>query len=237
LSLLILVRHGQASLMADDYDQLSDLGAEQGRALGLYWAERGVVPDEVFVGPRLRHRQTYEAVAAGLADGGVGLPEPSYLQELDEHHGHAVMESVIPRLRSGDEGIRWLLEGSGEEGLTDRRGYLRVFQRVLGAWARGELAVEGHEEPWDRFRARVALGLDRLTHSESGGRTVLAFTSGGFISAAVGQVLDLNGSKVMELSWNIRNGSYTEVLFSGGRRSLRGFNVIPPVEARLHTYV
>ena len=38
MSRLFVIRHGQASFLADDYDQLSPLGEEQGRALGAYWA-------------------------------------------------------------------------------------------------------------------------------------------------------------------------------------------------------
>ena len=38
---LYLVRHGQASFGADDYDQLSELGRRQAVQLGRYWAQRG----------------------------------------------------------------------------------------------------------------------------------------------------------------------------------------------------
>ncbi len=37
---LYLVRHGQASFGADDYDQLSARGMEQAERLGQYWRER-----------------------------------------------------------------------------------------------------------------------------------------------------------------------------------------------------
>jgi broad specificity phosphatase PhoE len=36
---LLLVRHGQASFGADDYDQLSDLGQKQSIRLGEYWQQ------------------------------------------------------------------------------------------------------------------------------------------------------------------------------------------------------
>ena len=39
---LVLIRHGQASFGADDYDKLSDMGWRQSRWLGEYFAERGV---------------------------------------------------------------------------------------------------------------------------------------------------------------------------------------------------
>ena len=47
MSSLALVRHGQASLFADDYDILSPLGEAQARHLGDHWARRGEVFDEV----------------------------------------------------------------------------------------------------------------------------------------------------------------------------------------------
>ena len=58
MSTLTLVRHAQASLFADDYDQLSDVGRQQARLLGEFWACRGTDFDEVYCGPRARQRQT-----------------------------------------------------------------------------------------------------------------------------------------------------------------------------------
>ena len=39
---LYLVRHGQASFGADDYDQLSELGHKQSVRLGEYFAHKGI---------------------------------------------------------------------------------------------------------------------------------------------------------------------------------------------------
>ena len=55
---LYLVRHGQASLGADDYDQLSPLGARQAQRLGEHWRAQGLRFDAVFTGTLKRHRQT-----------------------------------------------------------------------------------------------------------------------------------------------------------------------------------
>ena len=61
---LLLVRHGQASWGADDYDVLSPLGHQQAAALGEIWQHRGLVPDRIVIGGMRRHRETCEA--AGL---------------------------------------------------------------------------------------------------------------------------------------------------------------------------
>ena len=65
MSVLTLIRHGQASFFADNYDQLSELGERQARALGEYWARRELKFDEVYTGPRVRQSHSAElAVAA-----------------------------------------------------------------------------------------------------------------------------------------------------------------------------
>ena len=63
---IYLVRHGQASFGADDYDQLSPLGAEQGRILGRWHAGLGLQIDGIALGGLKRHRQTAEAWAAQM---------------------------------------------------------------------------------------------------------------------------------------------------------------------------
>ena len=57
-----LVRHGQASWEADDYDQLSELGTRQASWLGQSWEAEGFVPSWSVAGGLRRHAQT--AVAA-----------------------------------------------------------------------------------------------------------------------------------------------------------------------------
>ena len=82
-----MVRHGQASFHADDYDQLSTRGVEQARLLAVHWAELKLSSDHVYVGPRRRHQQTLDAVAGVFRERGLNWPEPERLAELDEHFG------------------------------------------------------------------------------------------------------------------------------------------------------
>ncbi|WP_137896486.1 phosphoglycerate mutase family protein, partial [Ramlibacter sp. 2FC] len=63
---LYLVRHGQASFGADDYDQLSELGQRQSLRLGEYFRSRGLVFDAVLTGTLRRQVQTWEGIAQGL---------------------------------------------------------------------------------------------------------------------------------------------------------------------------
>ncbi|MEG1771365.1 MAG: phosphoglycerate mutase family protein, partial [Comamonas sp.] len=91
---LYLVRHGQASFGADDYDQLSARGHDQARRLGEYWRERGMVFDAVLVGTLRRHRQTLDGIGEGLE----GLTAPvTSLPGLNEYDSHALLTAIHPQ--------------------------------------------------------------------------------------------------------------------------------------------
>src|SRR5690606_28693520 len=89
---LYLVRHGQASFGADDYDQLSDLGRRQAERLGQYWASRGLHFDAVLTGSLRRHVQTWAGIASGASLDNTPLVWPG----LDEYDSHAVIEAIHP---------------------------------------------------------------------------------------------------------------------------------------------
>src|SRR5450755_4195095 len=99
MSTLVLVRHGKASAFSrDGYDQLSDPGFAQSRALGEFWAQERATFDRVFVGPRKRHVQTYETVAKIMHDVGIEWPAPTHVEELDEHDGINLVFKLLPEL-------------------------------------------------------------------------------------------------------------------------------------------
>ena len=58
MGVVLLVRHGQASFGAADYDVLSETGAEQSRVLGRALAAQRVAPTTVFHGRMKRQADT-----------------------------------------------------------------------------------------------------------------------------------------------------------------------------------
>ena len=81
---LWLVRHGQASFLEENYDQLSSRGEAQARLLGEYWASHNVVFDHVYSGPRVRQRETARIAGEAFESAGVPWPAPQVLSEFDE---------------------------------------------------------------------------------------------------------------------------------------------------------
>lgn len=239
MSRLVLVRHGQASFMAEDYDQLSDIGLLQSERLGEYWASDAVLRfDAVVYGPAKRHAQTGDAVAREFQRKGREFPAPVRLDEFDEYQAFELLRAALPGLMERDAEIAAMeIEFRSEKDpVKAARAFERLFQRVTALWANGEIHADG-VEPWDAFRNRVRQGLSEVQRLAGKHTTVAVFTSGGPIAAAMGVALDLCATKTMELSWASRNASYSEFLFSGSRFSLNGFNAHPHLTApELLTY-
>lgn len=230
MGLLTLVRHGQASFFGANYDELSPAGHAQARALGEHWVRHGVAFDAVYVGPRRRHRQTLDSVAAVYAAHGRALPAAREVGELDEHDGLTVIRHALgaggPRAPAQDPGE------AGRELLL--REFMRHYHQIMRDWARGTLVVPD-VEPWPDFRARTLRALDLMCAAPG---DAVAFTSGGFVSSAAGWLLGLDEDRVIELSAVLKNTALTEVRHSGRRRGLTSFNTLPHLpDARAATTI
>ncbi|MEP6966362.1 MAG: histidine phosphatase family protein, partial [Polaromonas sp.] len=66
MGILYLVRHGQASFGADNYDLLSPLGRQQSVRLGEYFKSKGLHFDAAFTGTLNRQIQTLEGICEGM---------------------------------------------------------------------------------------------------------------------------------------------------------------------------
>lgn len=225
MSRLFVFRHGQACFHGDHYDQLSDLGREQSQLLGDWLVSQGMAWDHVFCGPKQRHRQTMEAVAAAYSREGLGFPAADFLPEFDEHHGAGV---VVQHLRAKNQ----MPDTGTQEGFIH---YFRLFEELSRRWVSGSLAAPEFET-WPQFRQRVVTGLARLMESYKG--NLALFTSGGPVALATGLCLGCKDVSIIELSWQVRNTGFSEFLFSGERNSLIRFNATAHLhEPRLETLI
>lgn len=232
-----MVRHGQASVQSDDYDQLSPTGMAQSRRLGLHWAKQKLLFDQIYFGPRQRHRQTMEAVQAVYKEQRLPWPEPGLLEGLDEHFGQNVILRALPDLMKTDPALRELVARFKKGDRSELRPYLKIFQQVMRSWVRGELKMPDLEA-WHEFRVRIHGVLDEIIAAGGGKKKVLAFTSGGPIAASMGRALSIDDEKTLDLSYIVRNATCAEFLFSGNRFSVLTFNAVPHLEdADLITYI
>lgn len=225
MSILFLVRHGQAIWDDSGYGSLSATGQRQADALGRHWAAESRRIDRVFIGPRARHLETEAAVARAYAERDLPWPEARVLEGLDEYPAESVLERGIPFLAERDPAFaKKLAAAAGAE--HPRRAFSSVFKDATRAWVRGELDEVGVPS-WQAFRTRVAETVREIADAAGRGQAVAAFTSGGSIAAAVGFALGAEDEAVLALSWVHRNVGVTELLFSEGRFGLRAFNAFP----------
>jgi len=222
---LFLVRHAQASLLSENYDQLSTLGEQQARLLGEYWAHRNVVFDRVCSGPALRHQHTAQLVSDAYRKAGRDFPSPTIAAEFDEFQGEAVLSESLPQLLANNPTIRELrsvLQSSSDEA-AKRANFWRLFEAVVSMWVSGETKPPTAES-WPEFCARVNRGLSAVLVKSRKGEIAAIFTSGGPISVAVQRALHLSAQDTLRVAWVSRNCSYSEFLFSGERFMLSSFN-------------
>jgi broad specificity phosphatase PhoE len=219
---LYLVRHGQASFGADDYDRLSDLGARQSEKLGAWFARRGLEFEAAYTGTLRRHAQTLDGIARGL---GRAAPPLAALPGLNEYDSHAVLATVLTEP---------LPPPTDAEGV---RQHFRVLRRGLLAWAEGRVQPAGMPSHAD-FTAGVADALQRICAQHRG--DVLLVSSGGPIASAVAQVLRAPAATAIELNLRIANSALTEFAFTPKGHRLVTFNTLPhlplPEQAALVTY-
>lgn len=238
MALLTLVRHGQASFLADNYDKLSELGERQSQILGEYWLRTGARFDQVYYGPACRHLRTGELVANVFRAADAPWPEPITLPELDEYAGIEVVRTFLPGLMETHEDIRALeaeFRQAGEKDVAFRL-FDKLFARITRMWVNEELDSPD-VEPWRDFCARIERGITCIRNDAGKNARIAVFTSGGVIAATVRLALDLAPQKTLEMSWTSRNASYSEWLFSPERFSLASFNNHPHLESEdLLTY-
>lgn len=220
-----LVRHGQASFLEQNYDRLSAKGEAQARLLGEYWASHKLVFDHVFSGPRLRQRETARIAGEAFKSAGVPWPEPEVLSEFDEFQAEAVIARALPDLIKSDPHICAMYqEFEQAEGQAARfKTFQRLFEVVIGRWARGEIPLPDIE-PWLVFCDRVQRGLSLLSQNGTRGRRIAVFTSGGPTGIAMQRALDLSTDATLKAAWMVPNCAYSVFLFSGDRFTLSSYN-------------
>lgn len=205
---LYLVRHGQASFGAENYDVLSSLGRQQGQLLGEYFAERKIAFDHVLLGTMTRHRQTAEAIFQGLAE----VPRVTEHRGLNEYDFVALIDGLGEEHRE--------LQHLAKKSKTD---FYRALRQVLLLWM--EDRIEGPiPETWSEFEQRVA---DARRHIQGLKGRILAVSSGGAIATVAQQTLGAAKAAVISLNLQINNCSYCRYFFNADAFHLATFNSIP----------
>ena len=178
MSVILLVRHGQASFGKPDYDTLCELGVRQSQVLGRSLKARGVEPDLLVTGRMKRHLQTLEYAAESARWDAPTEVDPGW-NEFDHEQ---IIEVHEP---------------------APRQAFQDMFEAATTRWAAGEHDDE-YAESFTAFGQRVQEALRRTSSALEPKQTAVVFTSGGPISRVAASILSPSGACGTEL-WGRMN--------------------------------
>lgn len=212
MSIVLLVRHAQASFGAENYDALSELGLRQARWLGEYFALRGLRFARVMSGTMVRQQATARTILQAMGD----ADETLVLHEgLNEYPGEALYTAHTgfdPRAHQ----------------LADARAYWRTFRLAMQAWSEERLLEV--PESWIDFGARVRAALAEAVRDTGRDDSVLVVSSGGAIGRTIADLMDAPAGSAIELNLQCRNTGITELIAGRGTLRLLSFNNVPHLD-------
>src|SRR5450830_13411 len=211
---LYLIRHGQASFGSQNYDQLSELGAQQATQLGNWWAQRDLNIHRIVTGALHRHQQTAVACIAGLRGQESSEVETTGWHMdagFNEYHHHEVLARHIPEFDDPAE-VKRFLTSKPDAG----RAFQDIFSAAVARWMSGQHDAE-YTETWHAFQQRCIRAFQQQLALDDGAKNIAIFTSGGTISAICQHVLGIPDAKFSELNWSLVNTGVTRIHVQPGR--------------------
>jgi broad specificity phosphatase PhoE len=216
---IYLIRHGQASFGADDYDVLSPIGIRQAEVLGEHLAQLGTRIDRSVSGDLRRQQHTANSALQQLEQAGIATPSLEIDSAFNEFDADAVIRSLLPEMLGEEPEALHILRN----GAQNRAEFQRLFAKLIGRWISGE-----HDMPdlqsWQGFVEQVQGGLTRLLEQADSKQNIAVFTSGGTITALLHLITGIAPAQAFELNWQIVNTSLSCLKFRGSQVSLASFN-------------
>jgi broad specificity phosphatase PhoE len=205
MGVLLLIRHGQASLGVADYDRLSEIGQQQARQSGSRLAQADLSIDRVVCGAMHRQRDTALAILAEVGRAESELVTDNRLDEYD--HAGVLAEH-------GSSPISFETATTAQS----RRQLQSALDQAIVRWM---AADTGTAETHGEFVTRVLAAMSDLAGSPGG---TLAVTSGGVIAAMTAQVLGLPVDGWPALARTMVNASITKIISGKAGTHLISFN-------------
>lgn len=212
MAVIYLIRHGQASFLKRNYDQLSELGIQQSGIIGSALKERRTSVSYLEGGAMKRHHQTAEHCMKTF-----GQPldynenscwnEYSFMELMSKHqpelNGFDPLERFIKSQANPMKALHQLLKSAIQDWIEDKHEF---------------------STSWSAFKKQAYQGIQEISAKLEKGENAWIFTSGGPIAAVVLQLLELKDTQFMAIQEKIVNASITKVLVGRRGPTLSTFN-------------
>ncbi len=221
MSIIWVIRHGQASFGASDYDRLSETGIRQSQITGRFFEKTRLRFDNIYTGTMKRQLATAENALGKMKRS----EKPVIVPDFDEYDFSSIIKSQLPGLMEEDPDIADDLQNI----FCNNESFQRFFGKIMKRWISGKFDAEGVETFVD-YKKRVKKGLFNIGEENGREKNIALFTSGGVVSVAMQLALDLSDHEAMRLGWRIMNASVSQFKYSSGRLNLLMFNQISHLE-------
>lgn len=204
MSVLYVIRHGQASFGTADYDRLSPRGIDQSRALGADLMLRGVRPERIVSGGMNRQRQT--------ADGIVGAAGWDAAHDIDPRWDEYSATDLLAACPDHNPAAS-----------SNPRTFQRQLEKATARWASGDHDAD-YSETFLAFTRRVEDALNGVIAGLGSGQTAVVVSSSGPIAWAAALLLSGMFPQWSALSRVTVNSGVTKIVIGSSGRTLLSFN-------------
>ncbi|MCI5045906.1 MAG: phosphoglycerate mutase family protein [Aquisalinus sp.] len=215
MATIYLIRHGQASFGAANYDKLSQLGERQADVVGKYFRNCDVRLDAVYSGDLSRQKRTAEIALSHQKGEVEHIVDDRFNEVKNDEHVEFFKDKIIER------------DPALAKKLTDNsftsKDYQKIVEAVFTYWVSPE-CTDTRTQSWDDYSNNVKKALSDVMQNQGGGKKIAIFTSGGTIATIVSQVLGLSGEHAYKFYEPVINCSVTQLFYSQTRVSLSYFN-------------
>jgi broad specificity phosphatase PhoE len=215
MATIYIVRHGQASFGAQNYDELSQLGRRQAQVVGEYFRDRGVNFDAVYSGDLSRQRETARLVIASQPAKVDHCVDPRFNEIQNEEQ----LKCLMPEVLKVNPAVKTLVD----KGLGSSKDYQKVIDAVFNYWV-SPACDDPRIQSWAEYSSNARQALTDVMQTQGSGKTIGIFTSGGTLATLVAQVLGLGGEGTYQLYEPVFNCSVTQLFYSGSKVSLSYYN-------------
>lgn len=214
MAIIYLIRHGQASFGLENYDELSPIGIEQAKKLGEYLKSKNILPTHIIQGNMKRHKQTTEFCLQNMNLENIIIETQPFWNEFDHREILAKYEEKYSNIEN--------LKMDVINSLNPKQRIKEILTGAVKKWTETETGT--YNETWNQFCKRIKKGLEELAGNSTKSDIIFVFTSGGAISIALKEILELNTQKTFELQLNIANASITQIRNTSSGWKLITFN-------------
>ncbi|MFK8019387.1 MAG: histidine phosphatase family protein [Pseudomonadales bacterium] len=217
MATIYLIRHGQASFGAANYDELSGLGCRQAEVLGHYLRDCNIQFDAVYSGNLERQKKTAALAIASQPT----VPVHHIDARFNEIRNDEQIEQLLPVIIEQQPAIKEIVES----GLGVSKNFQKIVEASFNHWVSPECSNEAIQS-WADYSSGVRQAMANVMQIHGSGKTIGIFASGGTIATVVAQVLGLGGAQTYQFYEPVINCSVTQIFYSGAgsRTSLSYFN-------------